>query len=67
LDTGEIVTSELLRAAIAREAAELEACAGPGEQSFPAAAALFETLSLDPTFPEFLTLPAYEALLARGA
>ena len=69
LDTGEIVTKARVRALIRQESAlliwtESERGAHPG--FLGEACALFEDLALSDRFEDFLTLPAYERLLARG-
>jgi malate synthase len=65
LEDGRHVTAELFRQVYAEELAQLEADGSAhryGEENFARARELFERLSTSPTFEEFLTLPAYEAL-----
>jgi malate synthase len=56
---GTMVTRELVRAVIRDELARL---AHDGEHRFKDAASIFEQVAIGETFPDFLTLPAYEAL-----
>ncbi|ADO74952.1 malate synthase A [Stigmatella aurantiaca] len=67
LEDGRKLTPELFRQVYAEEMARLEK-AGALADSGPAAQAreLFERLSTAPTFEDFLTLPAYEALSPRS-
>ena len=58
LDDGRKVTIDLVRALIAEELAHIKASAAVGE--FDRAAQIFEQLSADDEFAEFLTLPLYE-------
>jgi malate synthase len=65
LEDGRQVTPELFRQEFAEEMARLEQEGAPqryGVEQFARARQLFERLSTTPTFEEFLTLPAYEAL-----
>jgi malate synthase len=64
LDSGETVTTDLVRDVIADEVARLEAGTEPGSASlrYDRARALFEQLVLGEQFAEFLTLSAYDAL-----
>jgi malate synthase len=65
LEDGRHVTPELFRQEFAEELARLEKEGAPkryGVEQFARARELFERLSTTPTFEEFLTLPAYEAL-----
>ena len=65
LDDGRVVTPELFQSAFADEMAKLRAALGPevfDRGRFNDATALFETMSLAPTFEEFLTLPAYRLI-----
>ena len=70
LSDGRTVTPELFRELLAQEMATLEA-EGAAQRYAPGrlaeARALFEQLSVAPTFEDFLTLPAYEALTRHGA
>jgi malate synthase len=58
LDDGRKVTAALVRALIPEELARVKASGGPGE--FERAARIFEKMSTDDDFAEFLTLPLYE-------
>ena len=65
LATGERVTAELARAAIATELEDLRERLGSAafdELRFEEARMVFERVALAPGFVEFLTLPAYELL-----
>ncbi len=65
LEDGRRVTTELFRQVYAEELAQLEkegAAQHHGAEAFAQARELFERLSTAPTFEDFLTLPAYEAL-----
>jgi malate synthase len=65
LQDGRRVTPELFRQEFAEEMARLEQEGAPqryGAERFAQARQLFERLSTTPTFEDFLTLPAYEAL-----
>ncbi len=65
LEDGRPVTPELFRRVYAEEMAQLVKEGAPqhfGEAHFAQARELFERLSTAPTFEDFLTLPAYEAL-----
>jgi malate synthase len=65
LEDGRRVTVELFRQVLAEELAQLKKEGAPerfGAERFAQACQLFEHLSTSPTFEDFLTLPAYEAL-----
>jgi malate synthase len=65
LQDGRRVTPELFRQEFAEEMVRLEQEGAPqryGVERFAQARQLFERLSTTPTFEDFLTLPAYEAL-----
>jgi malate synthase len=65
LDDGRKVTADLVRQLIAEELPKIRATVSPqGEHTatYDRAAAIFETMSLTPDYPEFLTLPLYEAM-----
>jgi malate synthase len=65
LEDGRHVTPELFRQVYAEERAHMErdgAAQRYGAENFARACELFERLSTAPTFEDFLTLPAYEAL-----
>ena len=67
LDDGRTVDASLVRELLASEMAAVRAEVGPARFDggrFADAIALFEHLIFSPTFDEFLTLPAYELLLA---
>jgi malate synthase len=69
LDNGHVVTRSYVRAHLPVEAQRLvsqRAKAGGPSHLFAAACELFESLVCGEEFAEFMTLPAYEALLARG-
>ena len=68
LEDGRRVTAERLRSVLAEEMAALRRDLGPARFDagcFGEATALFERLSTSEVLEEFLTLPAYERLLAR--
>jgi malate synthase len=58
LEDSRKVTIDLVRALIAEELARVKASGAAGE--FDRAAQIFEKLSADDEFAEFLTLPLYE-------
>ncbi len=58
LDDGRKVTAEMVRPLVADELAKIKATAAVGE--FDRAAQIFEKMSTDEAFAEFLTLPLYE-------
>jgi len=58
LDDGRKVTAAMVRPLIAEELAKIKATAALGE--FDRAAQIFEKMSTDEAFAEFLTLPLYE-------
>jgi malate synthase len=65
LDTGEIVTADLVRRILDEELAEIRARTGSDANErgrFDDARALFERVALADEFVEFLTLPAYEII-----
>ncbi|MDY7227436.1 malate synthase A [Hyalangium rubrum] len=65
LEDGRHVTRELFRQVFSEELGHLRQEGAPeryGAKSFTQASELFERLSTAPTFEDFLTLPAYEAL-----
>ena len=65
LEDGRHVTPELFRQVYAEELSHLEKDGSAhryGAENFAQARELFERLSTAPTFEDFLTLPAYEAL-----
>ncbi|MGB5010125.1 MAG: malate synthase A [Candidatus Dechloromonas phosphoritropha] len=65
LDDGRKVTVEMVRPMIAEELAKVKASVtAQGEEtaSYDEAAVIFDKMSLTPEYPEFLTLPLYEAM-----
>jgi malate synthase len=69
LEDGRKVTPELFRKALAEEMVHLTQEGAPqryGPERLEQARAMFERLSTAPTFEDFLTLPAYEALREQG-
>ena len=65
-DTGDIVTPELVRTIARQELGRMREEFGEeffAEGRFQEAADLFEEVALADTFPEFLTLPAYEHIV----
>jgi malate synthase len=58
LDDGRKVTAEMVRPLVAEELAKIKATPAVGE--FDRAAQIFEKMSTDEAFAEFLTLPLYE-------
>jgi malate synthase len=70
LDDGSVVTKSRLAQILDDELRTIEGEVGAERfQSgkFPEARALFERLSTEPTFEEFLTLSAYDQVLSTGA
>jgi len=61
LDDGRKVTAELVRGLIPEELAKVKAVAG-GSPAYDRAAAIFEQMSTQEAFAEFLTLPLYEEI-----
>ncbi|NMG47197.1 malate synthase A [Azoarcus communis] len=65
LDDGRKVDAPLVRALIVEELAKVKtvvAAQGDDTTSYDQAAGIFENMSLTENFPEFLTLPLYEAM-----
>ncbi len=65
LDDGRKVTAGMVRSLIPEELAKVKATVsaqGEDTTTYDQAAGIFETMSLAPEFPEFLTLPLYEAM-----
>jgi malate synthase len=65
LDDGRKVTAELVRSLIPEELAKVKQDGqrqGEDTATYDQAAGIFEKMSLDPNYPEFLTLPLYEAM-----
>jgi malate synthase len=65
LDDGRTVDLALCRTVLAEELAKLRSASRGGDR-YEDAAALFDELMAAPTFPEFLTLPAYARITAEG-
>ncbi len=66
LEGGLVVTAEKLATIVQEELANIRTELGAARYDagkFDKASSLFETLSVAPTFEEFLTVPAYDALL----
>jgi malate synthase len=66
LADGRLIDTALCRAILAEELAALKAAAPEGER-YDDAAGLFRDLVEAPAFVEFLTLPAYDMIVAAGA
>ena len=65
LDDGRKVTADMVRAMVPEELVKVKATVvGLGEDvaTYEQAAVIFERMSLAPDYPEFLTLPLYEAM-----
>jgi malate synthase len=62
LEDGRKVTAELVRALIPEELAKVKAVAGGDTRNYYRAAKIFESMSTQETFAEFLTLGLYEEL-----
>jgi malate synthase len=65
LDDGRKVTAEMVRAMIPEELAKVKATVtaqGEETSTYDQAAVIFDKMSLTPDYPEFLTLPLYEAM-----
>jgi len=65
LDDGRKVTAEMVRAMIAEELAKVKAAIseqGEDTATYEQAAVIFDKMSLSTEYPEFLTLPLYEAM-----
>ncbi len=71
LDDGRTIDAELCRVVLDEEMAKLREAAGgeeaPRHGRHEDAARLFRELIEAPAFPEFLTLPAYDMIVAEGA
>jgi malate synthase len=68
LDDGRKVTPELFRALVPQELAKVREMLGEQQYAagkYPEAATMFEQLTLDDDFADFLTLPAYEYVIAH--
>ncbi len=62
LEDGRKVTAEMVRALIPEELAKVKAVVGGDTRTYERAARIFEQMSTQETFAEFLTLPLYEEL-----
>jgi malate synthase len=62
LDDGRKVTVELVRALIPEELAKVKAVVGGDTRTYDRAAQIFEQMSTQEDFAEFLTLPLYEEI-----
>jgi malate synthase len=62
LEDGRKVTAELVRALIPEELAKVKAAVGGDTRSYDRAAQIFEQMSTQEAFAEFLTLPLYEEI-----
>ena len=65
LDDGRKVSAEMVRAMIPEELAKVKATVtaqGEATTTYDQAAVIFDTMSLSADYPEFLTLPLYEAM-----
>jgi len=65
LDDGRKVTAEMVRTLIPEELAKAQATVtanGEPTDTYERAAEIFEQMSLADTYPDFLTLPLYEAM-----
>ena len=60
LEDGRKVTADLVRALIPEELARVKAVVGPDSPTYDYSARIFEKMSTQPDFAEFLTLPLYE-------
>ncbi|MBK9245968.1 MAG: malate synthase A [Burkholderiales bacterium] len=62
LDDGRKVTAEMVRALIPDELAKAKAAVGGDTRTYDRAAQIFEQMSTQESFAEFLTLPLYEEI-----
>ena len=65
MDDGRKVTAEMVRGFIPEELAKVKATVtaqGEDTATYDQAAKIFEEMSLSADYPEFLTLPLYEAM-----
>ena len=62
LDDGRKVTADMVRALIPDELAKVKAVVGGDTRTYDRAAQIFEQLSTQESFAEFLTLPLYEEI-----
>jgi malate synthase len=66
LEDGRVVNAALCRSVLEEELAKLSETAEPNAR-YPAAAKLFGELIEAPSFAEFLTVPAYDMIIAEGS
>jgi malate synthase len=62
LDDGRKVTAEMVKALIPEELAKVKASVGGATPTYDRAAQIFEQMSTQEAFAEFLTLPLYEEI-----
>ncbi len=62
LDDGRKVTAEMVRALISEELAKVKASVGGDTRTYDRAGQIFEQMSTQEAFAEFLTLPLYEEI-----
>jgi malate synthase len=62
LEDGRKVTAEMVRALIPEELAKVKATVGAVAPTYDRAAQIFEKMSTQESFAEFLTLPLYEEI-----
>jgi len=62
LEDGRKVTADLVRVLIPEELAKVKAVVGPDSPTYDYSARIFEKMSTQPDFAEFLTLPLYEEI-----
>ena len=62
LEDGRKVSADLVRSLIPQELAKVKADVGPNSPTYDRAAEIFEKMSTQESFSEFLTLPLYEEL-----
>jgi malate synthase len=62
LDDGRKVSADLVRALIPEELAKVKVDVGPDSPTYDRAAQIFEKMSTQEAFAEFLTLPLYEEI-----
>jgi malate synthase len=62
LDDGRKVSADMVRALIPEELAKAKAVVGGDTRTYDRAAQIFEQMSTQEAFAEFLTLPLYEEI-----
>jgi len=62
LDDGRKITAQLVRTLIPEELAKIKEAVGPDSPTYDRAAQIFEQISTQQAFAEFLTLPLYEEI-----